>query len=215
MTRILIIEDQPVMRKNIAFALEMEGYTMFTAANGREGIAEARVRKPDLILCDIMMPEADGYEVIRTLRADPETRLIPFIFLTAKGEKPDIRAGMNLGADDYLAKPVETEDLLAAVETRLARHAAHQHAIRHAAAAPPDFSSPAPIEKALGVSPREAEVLLWVAQGKSNAEISGILGAAEGTIKRHLSNIFDKLGLDSRHAATVQVLEVLSGRSGS
>ena len=214
MTRILLIEDQAVMRRNIAFALEMEGYTMSTAADGREGIAAARSVLPDLILCDIMMPEADGYEVIRTLRADPATRLIPFIFLTAKGEKPDIRAGMNMGADDYLSKPVETADLLAAVESRLARHAMHLHAQRHAAAVPPDFSSPAPVEKALGVSPREAEVLLWVAQGKSNAEIASILGAAEGTIKRHLSNIFDKLGLDSRHAAAVRVLDVLSGRAG-
>ena len=84
--------------------------------------------------------------------------------------------------------------------------------MRNATAAPPDFSSAAPIENALGVSPREAEVLLWVAQGKSNAEASTILGTAEGTVKRHLSNIFDKLGIDSRHAATIQVLEVLSAR---
>ena len=212
MTTILIIEDQPVMRKNLAFTLEMEGYKVTTAANGREGIAAAKAGIPDLILSDIMMPEADGYEVIQTLRADPATHMIPFIFLTAKGEKPDIRTGMNMGADDYLSKPVETGDLLAAVETRLARHAAHLHAMRHSSAAPPDFSSSAPIEKALGVSPREAEVLLWVAQGKSNGEIGSILGAAEGTVKRHLSNVFDKLGIDSRHAATIQVLEVLSGR---
>lgn len=215
MTRILIIEDQPVMRKNLAFTLEMEGYHVTSAPNGREGIAAARAQTPDLILSDIMMPEADGYEVLRTLRAHAATRLVPFIFLTAKGEKPDIRAGMNMGADDYLSKPVETADLLAAVESRLSRHAAHLHALRHATAAPPDFSCAAPIEKALGVSPREAEVLLWVAQGKSNGEISGILGAAEGTVKRHLSNIFDKLGIDSRHAATIQVLDVLSGRTAS
>jgi DNA-binding NarL/FixJ family response regulator len=210
MTHILIIEDQPVMRKNLSLMLQMEGYELSTASNGREGIDTALKRPPDLILCDIMMPEADGYEVLRTLRANEPTRMTPFIFLTAKGEKPDIRSGMNLGADDYLTKPVESSDLLAAVETRLARHAAHQHALSNVAATPPDFTSPAPIEKALGVSPREAEVLLWVAQGKSNGEISTILGAAEGTIKRHLSNVFDKLGIDSRHAATIQVLEVLS-----
>jgi DNA-binding NarL/FixJ family response regulator len=213
MTHILLIEDQPVMRKNLALMLEMEGYRLTSASNGKEGIAAATKELPDLILCDIMMPEADGYEVLRTLRKDQSTRMVPFIFLTAKGEKPDIRTGMNLGADDYLSKPVESEDLLAAIETRLARHAAHQHALRHATATPPDFTSPAPIEKALGVSPREAEVLLWVAQGKGNGEISAILGAAEGTIKRHLSNIFDKLGIDSRHAATILVLDVLTGRA--
>jgi len=100
MTHILIIEDQPVMRKNLALMLELEGYRLTTASNGREGIAAAAKELPDLILCDIMMPEADGYEVLRTLRAAQATRMIPFIFLTAKGEKPDIRTGMNLGADD-------------------------------------------------------------------------------------------------------------------
>lgn len=213
MTRILIIEDQPVMRKNLMFTLKLEGYHVTAAENGSEGIAAAKAQPPDLIISDIMMPEADGYAVLKALREHPPTRMVPFIFLTAKGEKTDVRTGMNLGADDYLAKPVETEELLAAVESRLARHAIFLHELRHAGSAPPDFSSPDPIEKALGVSPREAEVLLWVAQGKSNAEICSILGTAESTIKRHLSNVFDKLGIDSRHAATIQVLEVLSGRS--
>jgi DNA-binding NarL/FixJ family response regulator len=214
MFTILIIEDQPVMRKNLAFILEMEGYTVVAAENGVEGIAAAKEHLPDLILSDIMMPEADGYEVLRALRAHRATRMTPFVFLTAKGEKPDIRAGMNMGADDYLSKPVEKADLLAAVAMRLERRAMHERALRAAAIAgsAPDYSSPLPIEKGLGVSPREAEVLLWVAQGKGNADIAAILNMAEKTVKRHLTNIFDKLGLESRHAATVQVLEVLSKR---
>ena len=214
MLTILIIEDQPVMRKNLAFILEMEGYEVLVAADGREGIALAKEHLPDLIISDIMMPEVDGYGVLKALREHRPTRMTPFIFLTAKGEKPDIRAGMNMGADDYLAKPAEKADLLAAVTTRLERHAAHERELRAAAlaGATPDFSSPSPIEKNLGVSPREAEVLLWVAQGKGNADIGDILGMAEKTVKRHLTNIFNKLGLESRHAATVQVLEVLSGR---
>jgi DNA-binding response OmpR family regulator len=93
------------------------------AAGGRGGIELAKKEKPDLILCDVMMPDLDGYGVIATLRADTETVTIPFIFLTAKGEKPDICAGMNLGADDYLTKPVAKSDLLAAIRTRLERAA--------------------------------------------------------------------------------------------
>jgi DNA-binding NarL/FixJ family response regulator len=217
MLTILIIEDQPVMRKNLGFILQMEGYEVLAAADGKEGIALAKEHLPDLIISDIMMPEVDGYGVIKALREYRPTRMTPFIFLTAKGEKPDIRAGMNMGADDYLSKPAEKADLLAAVTSRLERHAVHERELRAAAmaGATPDFSSAAPIEKALGVSPREAEVLLWVAQGKGNADIGSILEMAENTVKRHLTNIFTKLGLESRHAATVEVLNVLSGRKGA
>lgn len=214
MTTLLIIEDQPVMRKNLAFILEMEGYEVLAAADGKEGIALAKEHLPDLIISDIMMPEVDGYGVIKALREYRPTSMTPFIFLTAKGEKPDIRAGMNMGADDYLAKPVEKVDLLATVSARLERFATHERELRSAtlAGTTPDFSSPEPIEKALGVSPREASVLLWVAQGKGNADIAAILDMAENTVKSHLRNVFTKLGLESRHAATVQVLEALSGR---
>jgi DNA-binding NarL/FixJ family response regulator len=150
------------------------------------------------------MPELDGYGVLQQLRADKATAAIPFIFLTAKGDKRDQRAGMNLGADDYLTKPVTATDLLAAIAARLERE---QH--RPLANFAPDFSSAAPLE-GLGLTPREAEVLLWIAQGKSNGEIAAILGASEGTIKIHVSHVFEKLGIDNRHAATVRALEVLS-----
>src|SRR5690606_38587747 len=101
MKTILLIEDHAEMRRNIATILEMENYTVLAAADGPTGIDLARTRKPDLILCDVMMPDMDGYAVIQALRADPGTASLPFIFLTAKGEKRDVRSGMNLGADDY------------------------------------------------------------------------------------------------------------------
>jgi CheY-like chemotaxis protein len=107
MKRILVIEDEPEMRRNITTILRLEKYEPMSAANGREGLERARVDKPDLILCDVMMPELDGHGVLSSLRANPETVRIPFIFLTAKGEKRDFREGMNLGADDYLSKPVD------------------------------------------------------------------------------------------------------------
>jgi DNA-binding NarL/FixJ family response regulator len=209
MKRILVIEDEPQTRANLATILDMEGYKAITAANGRLGIERATAELPDLILCDVSMPEMDGYAVLQALRGQPATAGIPFIFLTAKGDKKEQRAGMNLGADDYLVKPTSATDLLAAIAARLARE---QH--RPPAQFSPNFSSPVPLE-ALGLTPREAEVLLWVAQGKSNGEIATILGATENTVKKHLQNMFEKLGVDSRHTATVRALEVLSSGSAS
>src|SRR5687767_6634108 len=104
---LLLIEDQAPMRRNLSLMLKMEGYTVLAAENGRAGLEVARREKPDLILCDVMMPELDGYGVLEQLRADAVTATIPFIFLTARGDKPDVRHGMNLGADDYLTKPVQ------------------------------------------------------------------------------------------------------------
>src|SRR3954469_1874758 len=122
MKKILIIEDEPEMRRNLVTILRLEKYQPLDAANGRLGLEAARAQIPDLILCDVMMPEMDGHAVLLELRNDPATMNIPFIFLTAKGEKVDFRAGMNLGADDYLTKPVAKADLLDAVRVRLQRH---------------------------------------------------------------------------------------------
>src|SRR4030088_2110414 len=101
MKKILVIEDEPEMCRNLTTILRLEKFRPLPAENGRVGVALAKKEKPDLILCDVMMPGLDGYGVIAALRADAETAAIPFIFLTAKGEKPEIRAGMNRGADDY------------------------------------------------------------------------------------------------------------------
>ncbi len=122
MKRILIVEDHADVRENTADILELAGYETATSPDGRSGIRSARDFRPDLILCDIMMPGLDGYQVLEALQQHAETRRIPFIFLTAKTEKEDIRKGMNQGADDYLTKPFEEEDLLAAIESRLSKH---------------------------------------------------------------------------------------------
>ncbi|MDB6135534.1 MAG: DNA-binding response regulator [Verrucomicrobiales bacterium] len=213
MKRILVIEDQPRMLKNIALILEMEGYEVIRAENGRAGLERIRIRLPDLVICDVMMPELDGRGVLQALRGEPGTATLPFIFLTANGDQSDIRQGMNLGADDYLTKPVSRADLLAAVTTRLARRLAHQSEIEAVQAGGgflPDFSSPAPL-LSLGLTAREAEVLLWVAQGKANSDVGQVLGMAEKTVKKHLGSIFDKLGVENRSAASLLALEKLSG----
>jgi CRP-like cAMP-binding protein len=119
MKKILLIEDNPDVRENTAEILTLANYDVRTAENGKIGVELATREKPDLIICDIMMPELDGYGVLHILSKKPETASIPFIFLTAKTEKADIRKGMTLGADDYLTKPFDDTDLLNAVEARL------------------------------------------------------------------------------------------------
>lgn len=119
MKTILLIEDNTEIRENTAEILELASYKVYTAENGKVGVEQANAHKPDLIICDIMMPVLDGYGVIHMLQKNPETQNIPFIFLTAKAERTEMRKGMELGADDYLTKPFNGTELLNAIETRL------------------------------------------------------------------------------------------------
>lgn len=123
MKRILLIEDNAEIRENTSEILGLANYEVLTAENGKIGVELAQQESPDLIICDIMMPELDGYGVLHILGKNVETAKIPFIFLTAKTEKSDIRKGMELGADDYLTKPFDDTELLNAIETRLRKHA--------------------------------------------------------------------------------------------
>ncbi|MFD0797237.1 response regulator [Maribacter chungangensis] len=123
MKRILLIEDDNALRENTAELLELSGYSVITAPNGKIGITAAKEHLPDIIICDIMMPVIDGYGVLENLSADEKTKQIPFIFFSAKTEHKEIRKGMDLGADDYLTKPFNEEDLISAIESRLARAA--------------------------------------------------------------------------------------------
>lgn len=123
MKKILLIEDNLEVRENTAEILSLANYDVVTAENGKIGVDLAQKEKPDLIICDIMMPELDGYGVLHIVSKNPQTANIPFIFLTAKTEKTDIRKGMNLGADDYLTKPFDDTDLLNAIESRLRKNA--------------------------------------------------------------------------------------------
>lgn len=119
--KILVIEDEPAVLANIQTILREEGFSVILAHGGKEGVSVAQTQKPDLIICDIMMPGFSGYDVLETLSKDPKTRIIPFIFLTAKVEREDVRRGMELGADDYITKPFSINTLLKAVDSRLQR----------------------------------------------------------------------------------------------
>ncbi|MBV8351296.1 MAG: response regulator [Verrucomicrobia bacterium] len=121
MRKILVIEDEPEMRRNLTTILRLENMHPLAAENGRVGVELAKKEKPDLILSDVKMPELDGYGVIAAIRAHRETASIPFIFLTAKGKRSDIRTAMNLGADDYLIKPVSKDGLIASIRFHLER----------------------------------------------------------------------------------------------
>lgn len=121
MKTLLLIEDDADVRDNTAEILELAHYRVLKAENGKQGVDLARKEMPDLVLCDIMMPELDGYGVLHMLGRSPDTAEIPFIFLTAKAERGDVRRGMELGADDYLTKPFEESELLNAIEGRLKR----------------------------------------------------------------------------------------------
>jgi DNA-binding NarL/FixJ family response regulator len=204
MKKILVIEDEPEMRRNLTTLLRYHDYWPIESENGRKGVELARRERPDLILCDVMMPELDGHGVLHALQQDAGLALIPFVFLTARGDKDDLRSGMNLGADDYLTKPVANAELVQAIEARLRR--SEQQARREFK---PDFSSARPLLK-LGLTPRATETLLWLSQGKTNPDIATILGITESTVKKHVQEIFEKLGVETRGAATVRALEVLN-----
>lgn len=203
MSTILLIEDNASMRRNIAEMLGFEGFRVLAAADGSTGIRLMRQERPDLVLCDILMPGMGGYEVLAQVRNDPALSSLPFIFVTAKGQMPDLRLGMSLGADDYLAKPVSGAELLRAVRARL------QRATQQRQPFAPRFDDARPLEK-LGISAREAEILLWMAQGKSNADIATLCGISVGTVKKHANHIFGKIGVEGRTSATLRALEVLA-----
>ena len=126
MKKIVVIEDDNSILENLISLLEVEGFEVYPAEMGAEGIKLIKEFNPDLILCDVMLPDTDGYQILNSLKSDPATSTIPFVFLTAKAEMKDLRSGMNLGADDYLTKPYDAKELIAVVNTRIARNYSEQ-----------------------------------------------------------------------------------------
>ncbi len=207
--RVLVIDDDVRLRRQCVALLQAEGFATIEAGNGREGVRLAREERPDLVICDVNMPGMNGHAALDTLRGDVKTAGLPFIFLTANGDMTDLRVGMNLGADDYLVKPVDPEQLLAAIEARLRR----REALTVPARRPVEPASAAQLEM-LGLTPREAEVLFWVAQGKTNPEICIIAGVQLTTVKKHLESVYAKLGVENRTAAAAMALERLGSMAG-
>ena len=206
---VLIIEDDPDISESLKYNLERENLRTVVAATGEAGLTAALNEKepPSLIILDLMLPGMSGIELCRRLRREPATRRTPIIMLTAKASESDRVAGLDLGADDYLTKPVAKADLLNAIQARFRRSEQQLTS----GSLTPNFDSYEPL-LALGLTPRVAEVLLWVAQGKTNADIATILEISEWTVKKHVLEIFEKLGVETRTAASLRAIEVLSSR---
>lgn len=191
MKKILVIDDDDTLRSNTALYLQMSGFEIIVAENGAEGVRLARKNLPDLVICDITMPGMDGYAVIENLSKTPETAIIPFIFLTAKSEKEDFRMGMQLGADDYIAKPFNFDDLISAINIRLQKQEAIAKAGGEKYLAMHEKSG-LPTEITIKLSNREKEVLCLIALGLTNNEIAEKLFISPRTVDFHRSNLLLK-----------------------
>jgi len=189
-TTILIIEDDVTVSENIALILEMEGFGVQVASDGPTGLAMIRRKRPHLILCDILMPEMDGYSVIESIKKNPFYAKIPFLFISALNERDHVRKGMSNGADDYLSKPFSTEELLAAINARLQRLAVFDETPRIEPASNTEERK-ARLDQ---VTRREKEVLLLVGQGLSSKEIAQTLFISKKTVDVHRDRLMKKLG---------------------
>ena len=186
--RLLYIEDDPESRELLAEALASQGHEVMVAADGRAGLEAITTIRPDLVICDILLPELSGIEILERLVAMPEGGLAatPFIFLTALDDRESILRGRRLGADDYVTKPVDFDILTEIVKRRLA---------------PADRSSQT---EALRLTDREQEVLTWVARGKSSTDIGTLLGLSEATVDYHMQKVMRKLGVATRVQAAIK-----------
>ncbi|ANV85009.1 DNA-binding response regulator [Picosynechococcus sp. PCC 7003] len=192
-TTLLLIDDDPNLILLVRDYLEFRGYDMLTAANGAEGLQILEETTPDLIICDVMMPEMDGYTFIQNVRQNPQISWIPVIFLSAKGQTRDRIEGLNQGADVYIVKPFEPEELVAQVESSLnqaRRILSHSGATTASMA----FQVPSHVE----LTPTETKVVGFVAQGLSNREIAEKLNVSQRTIESHVSNMLNKTSLNNR-----------------
>lgn len=187
MYSILIIEDDPSYRDMMEVILHMEGFEVSCTDNGAAGLAAMHQKRPDMILCDIMMPGIDGHVVLETLKGESALAEIPFIFVTAKAERADLRCGMSAGADDYLSKPFTAEELLAAVTGRINRG----DRLKSLYLGPENQKGPSCLLQK--ITNREREVLLLVGQGQTSKKIALQLGVSLKTVEAHRANLMKKL----------------------
>jgi DNA-binding NarL/FixJ family response regulator len=192
--RLLLIDDDPNLILLVKDYLEFRGYEVLTADNGKEALNSLSQSLPDMIICDIMMPEMDGYALIENVRQDPRTSWIPVLFLSARGQSQDRIKGLNLGADVYMVKPFEPEELVAQVESSLKQT---NRLLLHTDGIGDDSSSiqvPATVE----LTPTELKVVQLVARGLANREIALQMNVSQRTIESHVSNMLGKTGLSNR-----------------
>lgn len=226
MKKILIVDDDLTLRKILQNSLEQRGYQVISVGSGKDALASFSQDVPDLVVSDVSMPEIDGFEFCRQLRSQPSGKLIPFIFLSAKGELDDRVQGHMIGADNYLTKPFEMKELLANIEALIERsrrvHAEIVHLIEQLAYSQvkdtllnshageiqtnmtpknikdKDTAMAASLPKPLPLTPAEERVFWETIQGYTNKQISDRLFISPRTVQTHLSNILNKLDLNNR-----------------
>jgi len=191
-TTVLVVDDDAAGRGSIQRLLELEGFATLLAANGPEGLAMARAHRPDVVICDIVMPGMDGLELLAAVRSAEECAAVPFIFLTGLIGHHSQRAGMNGGADDYLTKPFALEDLLTAIAARLKR-------LRPRSEDSEEIRGQRVKIRAV-LSPREREVLELIGSGASSREIADRLCISTRTVDSHRAKIMAKLNLEGAAA---------------
>jgi DNA-binding NarL/FixJ family response regulator len=193
--KLLLIDDDPNLILLVKDYLEFRGYDVITAENGREALEILESSTPDMIICDVMMPEMDGYSLVSTIRSEPKTSWIPVLFLSAKGQSQDRVKGLNIGADVYMVKPFEPEELVAQVESSLKQASRLiQHKDSKGGSDGPKIQVPFDVE----LTPTELRVVQYVARGMANREIADELNVSQRTIESHVSNMLGKTGLHNR-----------------
>ncbi|MBZ8179089.1 MAG: response regulator transcription factor [Oscillatoria sp. PMC 1051.18] len=192
--KLLLIDDDPNLILLVKDYLEFRGYEVITAENGREALDVLDREIPHLIICDVMMPEMDGYALVEHIRQDPRTSWIPVLFLSAKGQSADRVKGLNTGADVYMVKPFEPEELVAQVESSLKQANRLMHYTNRSSDAGSRIQVPENVE----LTPTESKVVQLVAQGMANREIAEQLNVSQRTIESHVSNMLNKTNLHNR-----------------
>ena len=193
--RLLLIDDDPNLILLVKDYLEFRGYDVITAENGREALDILEGETPDMIICDVMMPEMDGYSLVEHVRQDPKTNWIPVLFLSAKGQSQDKVKGLSTGADVYMVKPFEPEELVAQVESSLKQ--ASRLMVRQPSQTG-DGAHRIKVPFDVELTPTELRVVQFVARGMANREIAQELNVSQRTIESHVSNMLGKTGLHNR-----------------
>lgn len=193
--KLLLIDDDPNLILLVKDYLEFRGYEVITANNGVQALKVLEDFLPDLIICDIMMPEMDGYALVEQVRKDARTAWIPVIYLSAKGQTQDRVQGLNVGADVYMVKPFEPEELVAQVESSLRQLKRFNKAKRSVS---PELSERFQVPADVELTRTETKVVQLVAQGLANREIAEQLNVSQRTIESHVSNMLNKTRLNNR-----------------
>ncbi|ELS03771.1 response regulator containing a CheY-like receiver domain and an HTH DNA-binding domain [Xenococcus sp. PCC 7305] len=192
--KLLLIDDDPNLILLVKDYLEFRGYNVVTAENGREALEVLDQNIPDMIICDVMMPEMDGYSLVQHIRQEPQTNTIPVLFLSAKGQSQDRVKGLNEGADVYMVKPFEPEELVAQVESSLKQI----KRLSQGRILGKDGGSTIQVPNNVELTPTELKVVQLVAKGMANREIAEKLNVSQRTIESHVSNMLNKTSLNNR-----------------